>query len=140
MLMLGLRSFALVNNKIQSKKVFHIIFLSLLLVSCTRINSMKATEALEKFRAAQKQYFSANKQYGTVSQLMNANLFDRPIDKGEYYGYNFSIEINNDSYTITATPKDNNTSYFLSEDGIIRFGYKPDKLSKESPQAAFDKH
>jgi hypothetical protein len=129
-----------VKNKIQMKKLFPIIFLCLLLISCTRINSMKATEVLEKFRAAQKQYFSVNKQYGTLSQLMDANLFDRPIDKGEYYGYNFSINISNDSYTIIATPKDVNTTYFLSEDGIIRFGYKPDKVSKELPQAAFDRH
>jgi hypothetical protein len=138
--MLGLRSFALVNNKIQKNKIFHIIFMSLFLISCTRINSMKATEALEKFRAAQKQYYSANKQYGTLPQLMDAKLFDRPIDKDDYYGYKFKINVDKESYTIIAAPVNHtNTSYFLSEDGIIRFGLDPDKLSKESAQAAFDR-
>jgi Type IV minor pilin ComP, DNA uptake sequence receptor len=137
---IGLRNFVSVENRMNTKIVFYFVILSFSLISCNRLYSSRAIDTLKKFRVAQNQYYSTNKQYGDLSQLMDARLFDYPIDKGEYYGYSYEIKVSNNSYTIIATPikAGSNSSYFLSEDGVIRFGSDPNKLSKDSPQTAAD--
>lgn len=124
----------------QTKIVFYIILSFFLFTSCNRVYSSRTIDTLKKFRVAQNQYYLANKHYGNLSELVEAKLFDDSIDKDEYYGYIYKINVSNDSYTVIATPikVSSNNSYFLSEDGIIRFSSDPNKLSKDSPQTAAD--
>ncbi len=62
--------------------------------------------------------------FGTMNQLVGAQLLDNRFGTGIVNGYNYAIATDGFQYTATATPVSGNTGrygYYMSGDGVIRY-------------------
>lgn len=56
------------------------------------------------FDEAEQLYFSQNKKYGTLGELIDAGLVDRSFLSGNRFNYHFEIEPEDSRYDALATP------------------------------------
>jgi hypothetical protein len=116
-----------------------IIFLAF---SCKRINGDTTVATMKEFKIAQEKHLSKFGEYGNVSQILAETDFERPINSESYYGYKYDVTNTKTTYSIKAIPStaEIDTSYFMNEDGKIRFGNDPKNVNENSPEISGDSH
>jgi type II secretory pathway pseudopilin PulG len=79
---------------------------------------------LKTLTSAEITYISAKGDYGTITELINANLLDSRFDAAQVSGYRFVLMGSGHDYTATAMPISANTGrfgYVSSADGVVRY-------------------
>jgi hypothetical protein len=93
-------------------------------------NEALALKNMRTIVSAQATYSSSvgNGRFGTLEDLVKANLISPELASGTLSGYKYKIEVDDDSFEATATPVSYSStgkrSFYACEDGVIRGGDK----------------
>jgi hypothetical protein len=83
----------------------------------SEVNEQLAEAELRALNVAQAKYFAENRCYGTLDDLIRAELADARVKRG-LYGYGFSVRLTQDGYRIDAFGR--GESMYTEQDGVIR--------------------
>jgi type II secretory pathway pseudopilin PulG len=97
-----------------------------LLRSRQAANESVAVANMRNLNSAQVSYSSSNGTYGSIADLVAAQLVDARYGSGNFSGFNFTITLSPDSrdYTAYATALSGNTSrydYYSAPDFVVRY-------------------
>ncbi len=91
---------------------------------CGVPHEASALSRLRTINTAEVTYFSSNKKYGTVPELVTQGLLDDRFLSPSVDGYRFAVIASERDYTASATPASKNAGrfgYYSTPDAVVRY-------------------
>lgn len=99
-------------------------------------NEFAALGRLRTIASAQVTYAENANKYGTIKELIAANLLDTSYDQTVITGYKLTLTVTGDnSYEAVMTPETTSSggrSFYISEDGVVHFSTVPGKVADDT--------
>ena len=92
---------------------------------CRETNTKAAIRNMRSIDTAQATFASMHDgRYGSLSELIEANLIERRLEEGPVAGYRFNVTVSEQDYLTTATPISKQAGrfgYTSNRDAVIRY-------------------